>query len=318
MGAQTHGHTHGHAHGGHRHEHGGHDHLTHDGIDWSTRIGHLRREDAVAAEASAGIAARLVGGLPAGATIVDIGSGTGGQAAAFATALAARGGGRVVLVDAVPELLTAAEEAVHTALGGGVAAESVHVDKVHADAAADELLDRVPVADLVWAARAVHHLPDEQAGVHRLARLVRAGGYLALAEGGLATRYLPWDLGLGEPGLQDRLNAARDIWFARMRADMPGSVRMPYGWGVALAKAGMAEVTSFSVLTDHPAPAAPAVREAVVEWLSMMSERMDEELSESDRDALRALLDPAADTYVGRRDDTFLLSAATVHVGRRG
>ncbi|MFI6871119.1 class I SAM-dependent methyltransferase [Nocardia sp. NPDC050406] len=308
MGAQTHGHGHGHG--------GGHGH-THDGIDWSTRIGFLRREDAVAEEANAGIADRLVGRLPDQATVVDIGSGAGGQAAAFARVLAARGGGRIVLVDAVPELLDAAAEAVRHALGGGAAAESVTVEQVCVDAASDELLRQTPEADLVWASRVVHHLPDEQGGVRRLARLVRAGGWLALAEGGLTTRYLPWDIGIGAPGLQDRLNAARDEWFAAMRAEMPDAVRMPYGWGVALAEAGLAEVTSFSVLTDHPAPAGPAVREAVVEWLTALSERMDEKLSESDRDTVKALLDPAADTYVGARDDIFLLSASTVYVGRR-
>lgn len=311
-------HTHGQGHGGHGHTHGGHEHgHTHDGIDWSTRIGFLRREDEVAAAASAGIAERLGAGLLGGATIVDIGSGAGGQAAAFARILAGRGGGRIVLVDAVPELLDAAGEAVSEALGGGALADSVTVEKICVDAASDELLTRVPEADLVWASRVVHHLPDEQAGVVRLARLVKKGGTLALAEGGLATRYLPWDIGVGEPGLQDRLNAARDIWFARMRADMPGAQRMSYGWGTALAKAGLAEVTSFSVLTDHPAPATPAVREAAVEWLTALSERMDEDLLESDRDAIKALLDPAADTYVGARDDIFLLSASTVYRGRR-
>lgn len=271
----------------------------------------------MAEEASAGIAERLAGRLPGGATVVDIGSGAGGQAAAFARVLAARGGGRIVLVDASPELLEAAGQAVAQALGGGVLAESVSVEKVCADAASDELLKQVPEADLVWASRVVHHLPDEQAGVTRLARLVRAGGWLALSEGGLATRYLPWDIGVGEPGLQDRLNAARDVWFAAMRAEMPDSVRMPYGWGIALGKAGLTEVTSFTALTDHPAPAAPAVRDAVVEWLTSLSERMDEGLSESDRAALKALLDPSADSYVGARDDVFLLSASTVYVGRR-
>ncbi len=271
----------------------------------------------MAAEANAGIAERLGGGLAGGATIVDIGSGAGGQAAAFARTLAGRGGGRIVLVDAVPELLDAAGEAVAEALGGGVTGESVIVEKVCVDAASDELLKQVPEADLVWASRVVHHLPDEQAGVDRLARLVNSGGLLALSEGGLATRYLPWDTGVGEPGLQDRLIAARDLWFARMRAEMPGAQRMPYGWGAALSKAGLADVTAFSALIDHPAPAAPAVREAVVEWLTALSERMDEDLSGTDRDAVRALLDPAADTYVGARDDIFLLSAATVYLGRR-
>ena len=46
-------------------------------------------------------------------------------------------------------------------------------------------------ADLVWASRVVHHLGDQDEAVHRMAALVRPGGVLAIAEGGLPTRTLP-------------------------------------------------------------------------------------------------------------------------------
>jgi hypothetical protein len=48
-----------------------------------------------------------------------------------------------------------------------------------------------------------------------------------------------------------------------------------------------------------------------------MSAVGEEYLDESDRGAVQRLLDPDDDAYVGNRDDVFVLSASTVHLGRR-
>ncbi|MEC3958118.1 class I SAM-dependent methyltransferase [Nocardia sp. CDC153] len=309
--ADTHGHRHSH---GHDHTHG-HGH-THDSIDWATMIPDLQREDAMSADASAEIAQRLIALVPEAdePIVVDIGAGAGGQSVAFVRELAARGGGRLIIVDAVPELLEVAQRSVKAALGGD---DRVRVETLRADAAAEDFGTDIPAADLVWASRSVHHLPDQQAGTTRLAGLLRPGGWLALAEGGLPVRCLPWDLGVGAPGLQDRLLAVRDAGFAQMRADITGSTPMPYGWNVALSRAGLDEVTSFSVLTDHPAPPSPAVRASVAAWLSGLRERVGDRLGEDDRATLEALLDASADTYVGAREDIYILGATTVFLGRR-
>jgi SAM-dependent methyltransferase len=288
---------------------------THDGIDWTQRLIAMRRADAVDAEFDRVVAERLVGLLSFGGAppvVVDVGSGAGGMSVQLVAALAARGGGRVVLADAVDELLGAAVEVARS-----VAGDSVRVDFVRVDAADDGLPGVLPAADLVWASRVVHHLPDQQKAIDRLARVLAPGGWLALSEGGLATRCLPWDLGIGEPGLGNRLTAARDVWFERMRGDMPGSVRLPVGWTKALGAAGLVDAYSFSYVIDHPAPASEAVRQSVVDWLAWMSGVGEEELSESDRHAVQRLLDPDDEAYAGARDDVFVLGASTVHLGRR-
>lgn len=288
---------------------------THDGIDWTERLVAMRRADAVNAEVDRGLATRLIDSLAPGGSppvVVDIGSGAGGMSVAFATALSARGGGRVVLADAVPELLDAAVERAR-----GVASDAVQVDGVRVDAADEGLPEMLPAADLVWASRVVHHLPDQQKAIDRLVRVLAPGGWLALGEGGLATRCLPWDLGIGEPGLGDRVIAARDVWFRRMRAEMPGAVRLPIGWTSALAAAGLTDTYSFSFVIDHPAPAAEPVRQSVVDWLAWMSGVGEDELSASDRQVVQRLLDPDDEAYVGARDDVFVLGASTVHLGRR-
>ncbi|HEX2132396.1 MAG TPA: class I SAM-dependent methyltransferase [Actinophytocola sp.] len=288
---------------------------THDGIDWDERLGALRRADEVAVEGYRRVAERLVGLLTpreVPPVVVDVGSGAGGMGAAFASVLAERGGGRVVLADAVDALLSAATERV-----GGVAGDSVRVEAVSVDAADEGLASVLPAADLVWASRVVHHLPDQQQAIDRLATVVAPGGWLALSEGGLRTQCLPWDLGIGRPGLGDRLTAARDAWFVRMREEMPGSVRLPVGWSSALAAAGLVDTSSFSYLTDLPAPADELVRLSVVDWLGWMSKAGEEYLDESDRAVVQRLLDPSDDAYVGRREDVFLLGATTVHLGRK-
>jgi SAM-dependent methyltransferase len=285
---------------------------THDGIDWSARLEDMKRADALDEDALRVVAGRLVRPLPDSPTVVDVGSGSGGMSAALAGTLGARGGGTLVLVDAVPELLDAATTAARAAAGG-----RVHVRPVLADLATAGLASLVPAAHLVWAARVVHHLPDQAGAVARLVEGLAPGGRLALEEGGLDSKHLPWDLGVGEPGLQERLIAARREWFARMRQDMPGSVRLPVGWNVALAEAGLTDVTAFSYLVEHQGPPTPAVRAAAVEWLTFHADVAGDRLHGSDRAAVRRLLDPGDDAWLGARDDVFVLQTRTVTLGRR-
>jgi SAM-dependent methyltransferase len=288
---------------------------THDNIDWPTRLAALRRADDLDAEYDRQVADRLVGLLAAIAepVVVDVGSGGGGMSAAFAAALAGHGGGRVVLSDAVGELLDAATTHVRDVAAGS----PVVVEAVQADASSEQLADQLPSADLVWASRVVHHLPDQQRAIDGLARVLAPRGWLALGEGGLATKCLPWDLGIGEPGLGNRLTAARDDWFVGMRADMPGVKSLPVGWNKALEAAGLTEVFSFSYVIDHPAPASEEVRQSVADWLAWLYKVSEDRLSDTDRETVTRLLDPADDAYVGARDDVFVLGASTVYLGRK-
>lgn len=208
-------------------------------------------------------------------------------------------------------------DAATARVGDLAAGTSVAIEAVRADAADERLADQLPKADLVWASRVVHHLPDQQLAIDGLARVIAPGGWLALCEGGLATRCLPWDLGIGDPGLGNRLTAARDSWFVTMRGDIPGVKSLPVGWNKALETAGLTEVFSFSYVIDHPAPASEAVRQSVVDWLAWVSGVGEDQLTETDHATVARLLDPTDKAYVGARDDVFVLSASTVHLGRK-
>ncbi len=285
---------------------------THDDIDWSARVADLRRRDDLERDRYVDVAARLTRDLPADAVVVDVGCGAGGMGAALAAALRERGGGTLVLVDATEALLEAARA---TVVGAG--GDPVRVETVHADLADAAWHAHVPAADLVWAAGVIHHLPDQQAAVDDLAGVLAEDGVLALAEGGLEPRFLPWDLGTGRPGLEIRVAAARDSWFGQLRAEMPDAVPMPYGWTTALARAGLTGAGSFASVTEHPPPVRGVALDHVLDHFAWVEQNLGERLAEQDRDTLRRLLDPDSADHLGRRDDVAVFDLRTIHTARR-
>ncbi|MFV2112960.1 class I SAM-dependent methyltransferase [Micromonospora sp. LOL_025] len=245
----------------------------------------------------------------------DIGCGAAGMSLAIAQMMAC---GRVVAVDAHPAVLDTARDHLHAEWSD----PRVRIEPLHADIPAETAALRETLgapADLVWASASVHHVGDQQAAVTALAGLLAPGGRLALAEGGLPEHHLPWDVGLGEPGLEVRLHAAQDRWFARMRAELPDSRRMPYGWTEALRQAGLSPVTTRTTLAEQPAPLPDTTRRTVVKTLAGRVGRLRPTglLTAADLDAWDRLLDPADEAWLGHRDDLFRLSARSVHLGLR-
>jgi SAM-dependent methyltransferase len=288
-------------------------------VDWSEKAAGLvemAREEQAWYEAMAPALLR-----PGDTVAVDVGCGGGGMTLALAAALGERG--QVVAVDAEPGLLTA----VRAELAARPPAQRLaRVGLVEADlgkgvaplrAALAEATGSAASADLVWASASVHHVGDQQAAVDALASLLGPGGRLALAEGGLPARHLPWDLGLGEPGLEERLDTAGDRWFARMRDELPGSVRMPYGWTEALRRAGLVDVTTRSTIRERPAPMPEADRHQLadrfVRWVDRI--RPTGFLDAADLAVWDRLLDPDDPAWLGHRTDVFRLTVRSVHLG---
>jgi SAM-dependent methyltransferase len=273
-------------------------------IDWSEHADWL----AGAARDDADWYAALAGSLvrPGDRLAADIGCGGGGMVRALAAVLPT--GGRAIGVDAAEDVLARAREATPVGLP---------VEYVSADLAGDLAAVLGGPADLVWASASVHHAGDQQAAVDGLAALLGPGGRLALSEGGLRPRFLPWDVGVGQPGLEVRLEAAHDAWFGRMRAELPGSVPMPYGWTEALRRAGLVNVTTRSTLLEHPVPLADPV--TALDPLSWRVGRLRAAglLSEADDAAWERLLHPDDPAYLGRRPDLYRLEARSVHIGHR-
>jgi SAM-dependent methyltransferase len=237
--------------------------------------------------------------------VLDVGSGPGVGSAVLAARFP---DAEIVAVDGSPTLLDrACDRARRLGLGARVTVAHRQLP--------DGLTDLEP-ADLVWARRVLHHLGDQRGAVRLLAHRVRPGGVLAVAEGGLPRRVLPRDIGIGRPGLQERLDVAFQEWFSEMRAAEPDATETVEHWPGMLADAGLTPAGSRSFLVDHPAPLDAAVREVIVRWWQGIHERVADRISAEDRATLERLIDPGDTAGLAQREDVFLLNATTVHTGR--
>lgn len=250
----------------------------------------------------------LAGQIPAAGVrrILDVGSGPGVLTVLLAEVFPYA---EVVAVDGSPELLDrAAERAARASLGDRFRA-------VRAELPDD--LAALGTADLIWAGDSVHHIGDQRAMLAGLAGLLRPGGLLALVEGGLPVRHLPRDIGIGRAGLEARIDALQGEWFTEMRAGLPGAKEETEDWRALLTAAGLTDSRARSFLLDLPAPLPEAAREHVAAVFARRREFLEERLPADDAAALGVLLDPDDPRSLARRPDVHLLTARTVHTGRR-
>ncbi len=242
-------------------------------------------------------------GPPSPQWVLDVGCGAGGAACAFAAAL---GSGVVSGFDRDPRLLAIARRrAADAGLAGHIRWLAARVDALPVEAGS---------ADLVWVSGVVHHLPDQQAAIGTLAGLLRPGGRLALVEGGLPVRCLPFDIGLGAVGLESRLDEARSRWFADMRDELRGPP-LPYGWPEALRRAGLVDVRARSFIAEASPPLDDFGRQMAERHLRSGLTELGNRLGPDDRDTIAHLLDPDDAAYIGRRDDLVVTAARTLNVG---
>ena len=295
----------GHDHGGHgHHEEHGHGHQEHGAHEHGFNVQSLRNNDLLYADVYRQIIDWLA--IPHGASVLEAGSGAGGFTRLIAEAVVPSGGA-VTAFDESQEMLDATRSLLDsTPHGGSVAYQQGDIGAL-------------PFAganfDLGWSSRTIHHLPDQLAGVRELARTLKPGGRLVLREGSIRTRFLPDDIGLGEPGLEDRLDVAFHRWFASNVRH--GGVRYPFGWLRMLTEAGLTNVTARTFLLE----AIPPFTDIQVSYMGRHLRRwVDNDdrramLAQGDADILKALLDPTSKDFVFSRTDLYLHEMVTVYVG---
>ncbi|WNZ07530.1 class I SAM-dependent methyltransferase [Streptomyces sp. 11x1] len=296
----------------HRHGHQcgqghGHDHGHHTDLDWAELAEHLVEQaelfDPLNRRAAAWVAMRQ----PEPGLVVDVGSGPGVVSCLLAEEFP---GARVVALDGSGPLLGRARtRAEQLGLADRFATLEAELP--------DGLGELDYPADLMWASRSLHHLGDQRAALAAFAERLAPGGTLALVEGGLPSRFLPRDIGIGRPGLQSRIDAAEDRWFTEMRGSVPGSVPETEDWPGLLTAVGLRDATSRTFLLDLPAPVPEAARAYAVGQFQRARGMLAEFLDAADLSTVDRLLDPDDKASLHHRTDLFVLAAQTVHVARR-
>jgi SAM-dependent methyltransferase len=258
-------------------------HTHHGHADWSVRGQQLVSEG----EATAPMVDQALGWLaervPGARDVLDVGSGPGVAACAFARMLPRA---RVLAVDgAEPLLAMAGERAARLGLGNRLTTRRVSLP---------EGLAELSPADIVWVSGVAHHLPEPVAGLRALGALIRPGGLLALREGGLPTASCPDGVA---PGLLARIDAIGEDLVTAAEHPM-GVVPHLGGWldlmREAPAVTGPSLARPARAGAAHGAPV-PAGR------LTMMQELAGDHLTAADAEALSGLLDPQRRSGVLRR-----------------
>jgi SAM-dependent methyltransferase len=278
---------------------------SHTHMDFAEMLPLLEQEAELFTPVYAQAAAWLRDLHPEPELIVDAGSGPGVISCLLADTFPQA---RIVAVDGAEPLL---ERARARAARLGVTDRFSTLEAELADGLGDL---EYPV-DLLWASRSLHHVGDQRAALTGFAERLAPGGTLALLEGGLPARYLPRDIGIGRPGLQSRLDAVQEEWFARMRAELPGAVEETEDWPALLTAAGLRHSVTRSFLLDLPAPVSEEARAFVATVLGHRREGLADGLDADDLATLDRLLDPDDKESVYQRPDVFVLVAQTVYVG---
>jgi ubiquinone/menaquinone biosynthesis C-methylase UbiE len=172
--------------------------------------------------------------------------------------------------------------------------------------------------DLIWFSRTVHHLPEQLAGMRELRRVLKPGGRFALREGRLRPRFLPSDMGIGEPGLEDRLEAAFQAWFQRCVRDVEGAVRYSYGWTQLLRDSGLTNMTVKTFVLEVLPPLtdfqAGFMKGLLSRWVE--SDECRAFISDEDAKSIEQLIEPESPRYTINRQDLHYMEGVMVYVGK--
>ncbi|MFE5209491.1 class I SAM-dependent methyltransferase [Streptomyces sp. NPDC056600] len=291
------GHGHHHAHPGHAPRHGEHGHDGHH--DHGDDAAHAELLELEARTFTPALEEALERAVTAHGPadprhVVDLGSGPGVGTLALARRFPAA---RVTAVDLSPRML---ERVLAGAREAGLA-ERVRAVRADLDAA---LPDLGPL-DVVWASSSLHHVAGPDALLARLGEAVVPGGLLIVVESDGMPRFLPFDAGVGRPGLEDRCRevAAKAGWNAYP------------DWSGAMERAGFGPVERWTV-TAEGAPGAEAAGYARL-VLERVRGALEDQLAPDDLEALERLLSPGDPAFLGGRQDVVPRSVRTVWAARR-
>lgn len=218
--------------------------------------------------------------------------------------------GSVAALDATPELLQTARERLD--------ASPFKSRVTYHEGDIQDLPFEDGRFDVAWSSRTIHHLPDQLAGMKELCRVLKPGGQMGLREGGIRPRMLPMDLGLGTPGLEDRLDVAFDQWFQANVRTAGSVVAYPFGWTQILTDAGLKEVTAKTFVLEL----LPPFDHVQVEYISRLLSRWVESderrafINDEDAEVIAKLIGTNGPHYAFNRPDLHFVEGVTVYTGK--
>lgn len=233
--------------------------------------------------------------------LLDLGAGTGNGSIALAQRF---GQASVTAVDGSAELLARIrEKAQELGLAGRIHTVQADLDQGWPD---------LEPADVAWASMSLHHFEDPDKILGQILATLRPGGLLAVAEMGESLRYLPTDIGLGRPGLEERCEEAVAEAY---RAAMP---TLGSDWGPRLARAGFEVVAHRTFPIELAPPPSTETRRLAQGSLRRIRPMLDGRLDADDLVILDQLLagdDPAS---VLHRDDIGVRGSRAAWLARPG
>jgi SAM-dependent methyltransferase len=238
-------------------------------------------------------------GVAADAQVLDAGCGKGNHVRLFAERCR---DGRVAALDISPDAIAG--------IRGRFANSEIEARITTHEADVLKLPFEVATFDLAWSSHTMHVLNDPIAGVRELARVVKPGGRVAIREDGYSMRCLPLDIGVGEPGIESRIQAAFTKWFA---ADRLARGRVPFGWQRVLENAGLRQVSATSFLFQLSPPFSPMQTAYLRRFLRGKADL--EHLGADDKATLVRITEPGNPADVLSRDDLHVTDVSTVYVG---
>lgn len=224
--------------------------------------------------------------MPAPERVLDLGAGTGTGTVALAARFESAD---ITAIDASDDMLGHAREKI---------AERRLGDRVRTLVAdLDVGWPVLPPVDLVWASLSLHHLADPQRVLANVYGALRPGGMLAVLEMGRPPRFLPDDLGIGRPGLEERLHDA----VAALHAEAMPTIGTD--WRPRFERAGFTPVDAreFSLALEPPLPA--ATPRYALTYLRRVRPRLDDRFAEDDLATLDTLLADAGPHSILERGD---------------
>src|SRR6185437_10157250 len=233
--------------------------------------------------------------------LLDLGAGTGTGAIGLAQRFE---DAEVLAVDSSPESLHRLSE---KAAGLGLVER---IRPIEADFDTD--WPELGTLDLIWASMSLHHMADPEWTLRLARAATRSGGLIAVAEFPVQLRFLPYDLGIGRPGFEER---AGELLGQAHRETMP---TLGSAWAPRLAETGWQVFDERDFVIDLNPPTHPSAGRYAEGWFSRLSHRLTDVLEPDDRQTLARLLDPEDEFSVRRRTDLHLRGIRTVTLARNG